>query len=74
MENGEIVGASKTGLKHNEFLKSQFVLSDFRLVFKVKLTPNTANSGVQIRSEPFEEYEMKGCQADIGARLVGQAL
>lgn len=72
VENGEIVGASKTGLKHNEFLKSQFVLSDFRLVFKVKLTPNTANSGVQIRSEPFEEYEMKGCQADIGVGWWGK--
>ena len=28
--------------------------------------PNSANSGVQFRSEPFGEYEMKGCQADIG--------
>src|SRR5204863_5626916 len=66
VENGEIVGKTATGLKHNEFLKSQFVLSDFRLVCKVKLTPNTANSGVQFRSEPFGEYEMRGCQADIG--------
>jgi putative heme-binding domain-containing protein len=66
VENGEIVGKTTTGLKHNEFLKSQFVLSDFRLTFQVKLAPNTENSGVQFRSEPFEEYEMKGCQADIG--------
>lgn len=66
VENGEIVGKTTTGLKHNEFLKSQFVMSDFRLTFQVKLAPNTENSGVQIRSEPFEEYEMKGCQADIG--------
>lgn len=41
------------------------MLSDFRLIFQVKLIPNTGNSGVQFRSEPFEEYEMKGCQADI---------
>ncbi len=66
VENGEIVGQTATGLKHNEFLKSQFVLSDFRLICQVKLTPNSANSGIQFRSEPFGEYEMKGCQADIG--------
>ena len=66
VENGEIVGKTTTGLEHNEFLKSQFVLSDFRLIFQVKLIPNTGNSGVQFRSEPFEGYEMKGCQADIG--------
>jgi len=66
VENGEIVGKTATGLKHNEFLKSQFVLGDFRLVCQVKLTPNTENSGIQFRSEPFGEYEMKGCQADIG--------
>lgn len=72
VENGEIVGASKTGLKQNDFLKSEFVLDDFRLVFKVKLTPNTENSGVQFRSEPFEGHEMKGPQADIGAGWWGK--
>jgi putative heme-binding domain-containing protein len=66
VEGGEIVGKTATGLKHNEFLKNQFVLTDFRLVCKVKLTPNSANSGIQFRSEPFGEYEMKGCQADAG--------
>ncbi len=72
VENGEIVGKTVTGLKHNEFLKSQLVLGDFRLVCKVKLTPNTANSGIQFRSEPFGEYEMRGCQADIGAGWWGK--
>ena len=72
VDNGEIVGESKTGLKHNEFLKSQFMLEDFRLVLRVKLTPNNANSGVQFRSQPFEAYEMKGCQADIGAGWWGK--
>ena len=66
VENGEIVGKSETGLKHNNFLKSQLVLLDFRLICEVKLTPNQANSGIQFRSEPFGEFEMKGCQADIG--------
>ena len=34
------VGRTAAGLKHNEFLKSQMVLEDFRLVLKVKLAPN----------------------------------
>jgi hypothetical protein len=72
VENGEIVGASKTGLKQNDFLKSEFMLDDFRLVFKMKLTPNNANSGVQFRSEPFEGHEMKGPQADAGAGWWGK--
>jgi hypothetical protein len=72
VEKGEIVGQSKTGLKRNEFLKSEFVLENFRLVFQMKLTPNSANSGVQFRSEPFEAYEMRGCQADAGAGWWGK--
>jgi putative membrane-bound dehydrogenase-like protein len=72
VEKGEIVGASRAGLKQNDFLKSEFVLDDFRLVFKVKLTPNNANSGVQFRSEPHEGYEMRGPQADIGAGWWGK--
>jgi putative heme-binding domain-containing protein len=72
VENGEIVGRTTTGLKHNEFLKSQLVLDDFRLVLKVKLTPNKENSGVQFHSEPFGEYEMKGPQADAGAGWWGK--
>jgi hypothetical protein len=72
VENGEIVGRTATGLKHNEFLKSRLTLDDFRLVLKIKLTPNSENSGVQFRSEPFGEYEMKGCQADAGAGWWGK--
>src|SRR6266567_4658839 len=72
VENGEIVGHTATGLKHNEFLKSRMTLGDFRLVLKVKLAPNKENSGVQFRSERFGEYEMKGPQADIGAGWWGK--
>jgi putative membrane-bound dehydrogenase-like protein len=72
VEHGEIVGRTATGLKHNEFLKSRLTLDDFRLVLKIKLTPNSENSGVQFRSEPFGEYEMKGCQADAGAGWWGK--
>jgi putative membrane-bound dehydrogenase-like protein len=72
VDNGEIVGRSATGLKHNEFLKSKMVLDDFRLVLKIKLVPNKENSGVQFRSEKSGAYEMKGPQADAGAGWWGK--
>ena len=72
VENGEIVGKTTTGLKHNEFLKSRMPLENFRLVLKIKLTPNKENSGVQFRSEKFGDYEMKGPQADVGAGWWGK--
>jgi hypothetical protein len=72
VENGEIVGRTATGLQHNAFLKSHFLLEDFRLICKVKLLPNSANSGIQFRSEPFGQHEMKGYQADIGAGWWGK--
>jgi hypothetical protein len=72
VENGEIVGTSRTGLKHNEFLKSQMVFGDFRLVCEVKLTPNKENSGIQFRSEPLPNGEVKGYQADVGAGWWGK--
>jgi putative heme-binding domain-containing protein len=72
VENGEIVGRTTIGLKHNEFLKSKASFEDFRLVVKIKLTPNKENSGIQFRSEPEGQYEMKGPQADAGAGWWGK--
>ncbi|HYE19452.1 MAG TPA: DUF1080 domain-containing protein [Tepidisphaeraceae bacterium] len=66
VDNGEIVGKSEKGLKKNDFLKSKFEVGDFRLIVDVKLTPNTANSGIQFRSIPWKGHEMKGYQADMG--------
>jgi putative membrane-bound dehydrogenase-like protein len=71
VENGEIVGRS-AGLKRNEFLRSQMTAGDFRLRLKVKLVPNKENSGIQFRSEPLPDGEMKGPQADIGAGWWGK--
>ncbi|RLS48693.1 MAG: DUF1080 domain-containing protein [Planctomycetota bacterium] len=62
---GEIV-AKSTGLKNNSFLKSDMELRDFRLKLQVKLTPNEENSGIQFRSEPLPDGEMRGPQADAG--------
>ncbi|HEY2786286.1 MAG TPA: PVC-type heme-binding CxxCH protein [Fimbriiglobus sp.] len=72
VENGEIVGKSATGIKKNDFLKSQIEASDFRLTLKIKLTPNKENSGIQFRSEPIEGGEMRGPQADAGAGWWGK--
>jgi hypothetical protein len=72
VDNGEIVGRTTAGLKHNEFLKSQMMLGDFRLVVKMMLAPNKENSGIQFRSEPHGDFEMKGYQADAGAGWWGK--
>jgi len=72
VENGEIVGKSTTGLKKNTFLKSHLAVENFKLSLKVKLTPNRENSGIQFRSAPLPDGEMKGPQADIGAGWWGK--
>jgi putative heme-binding domain-containing protein len=51
VQDGEIVGKSP---------------EDFKLTLKLKLVPNKENSGVQFRSEPLPDGEMKGPQADVG--------
>jgi putative heme-binding domain-containing protein len=67
VENGELVGKTATGLKNNEFIRNDLEVGDFRLVVKVKLVPNSANSGIQFRSVPVPNSpEMKGYQADAG--------
>jgi len=65
VENGEIVGKSEKGLKKNNFLASALTAGNFRLTLKVKLTPNTENSGIQFRSE-VSDGDAKGYQADAG--------
>ncbi len=71
VQNGEIVGKS-TGLKNNEFLKNSLWFADFRLVLRVKLTPNKENSGVQFRSTVEPGGSVKGYQADVGAGWWGK--
>lgn len=71
VEEGVIIGKTD-GLDHNEFLKSQMLVGDFRLVLQVRLIPNSENSGVQFRSEVLEDGNVKGYQADIGAGWWGK--
>ncbi|HEY1067821.1 MAG TPA: family 16 glycoside hydrolase, partial [Pirellulales bacterium] len=72
VQNGEIVGKSTTGLKKNTFLKSHAAVENFKLSLKVKLAPNKENSGIQFRSAPLADGEMRGPQADIGAGWWGK--
>ncbi|MCE9562559.1 MAG: DUF1080 domain-containing protein [Planctomycetes bacterium] len=72
VDNGEIVGKTTTGLKRNNFLVSQVAVQDFKLSLKVRLSPNKENSGVQFRSEPLPDGEMRGPQADIGVGWWGK--
>jgi putative membrane-bound dehydrogenase-like protein len=71
VEDGELVGKT-TGLNHNEFLVSQYSLGDFRFRCEVKLVKNEGNSGIQLRSVPAGNAEMKGYQADIGVGWWGK--
>src|SRR5262249_46709170 len=71
VEGGEIVGRT-SGLKENEFLKSDLVLGDFRLKCQVQLVGNRGNSGIQFRSEALPDGIVKGYQADIGVGWWGK--
>ena len=71
VENGEIVGRT-AGLKHNAFLVSDLALEDFHLTLEVRLVKNEGNSGIQFRSVPLPNGEMRGYQADIGAGWWGK--
>lgn len=65
VENGEIVGRSP-GIKSNEFLVSDMLVGDFELKAKIKLSPNSGNSGIQFRSTLASNGHVKGYQADAG--------
>lgn len=71
VEDGEIVGRT-TGLKRNHWLTSQYSLGDFKFSVDVKLVKNEGNSGIQFRSEPIANDEVKGYQADVGAGWWGK--
>jgi hypothetical protein len=71
VKDGSIVGSTAPdGLKFNTFLCSEKKYKDFELRFQVKLTGQgwSGNSGVQIRSEIFDQEHLavKGPQCDMG--------
>jgi putative membrane-bound dehydrogenase-like protein len=71
VESGEIIGKTE-GLDHNEFLVSQLALEDFRFKCEVKLLGNQGNSGIQLRSQPLSDGEVRGYQADVGVGWWGK--
>lgn len=68
VQDGAIVGATPNGLQFNTFLCSKKKYKDFELTFQVRLKGGAGNSGVQIRSEVFDQGKLavKGPQCDIG--------
>lgn len=65
VDDGEIIGTT-AGLKENKFLVSELAFEDFDLTVEVKLAKNEGNSGIQFRSQPLANGDVKGYQADIG--------
>lgn len=68
VEDGHIIGETTEDdpLEYNTFLIwEDGVTADFDLRFNYKIESEWANSGVQIRSERFENYRVRGYQPDI---------
>jgi putative heme-binding domain-containing protein len=66
VKDGVIIGETKTGSKKNEFLFNDLLVEDFDLTLKIRVTPNSENSGIQFRSERLSDGHAKGYQADAG--------
>ncbi len=75
IEDGAIIaGSLEKPIPRNEFLCTEKRYRDFELRLKFKLTGarETANAGVQFRSERIPNHnEVKGYQADIGQNYWG---
>ena len=71
VEDGMLIGRSPR-ISYNDFLATEKSFSNFVLRLQVQLVNNAGNSGVQFRSEPLGDGEVKGYQADIGAGWWGK--
>ncbi|HDP33536.1 MAG TPA: DUF1080 domain-containing protein [Candidatus Hydrogenedentes bacterium] len=68
VEDGHIIGETtkENPAKVNTFLIWEGgEIDDFELTFRYKLESEWANSGMQIRSERFDGFRVRGYQADI---------
>lgn len=68
VEEGAIVGETKAepALEYNTFLTWEGdEPGDFDIKFQYKLESEWANSGIQVRSERFDTYRVRGYQPDI---------
>ncbi len=67
VKDGAIVGSSGAKIPRNEFIWSNVLVADFYLVLDVKLTPPSANAGIQFRSKKVDKHgQAEGYQADVG--------
>jgi hypothetical protein len=68
VKDGALIGSAPNGLKFNTFLCSKNKFRDFELSFQVWLIGKSPNSGVQIRSEIFDQkhFAVRGPQCDMG--------
>lgn len=72
-DDGALAGHSDAPVPRSEFIWFNGEVRDFYLAFEVKLDPNTANSGVQFRSQKVDEHgQALGYQADIGQEVWGR--
>ncbi|MBP8127952.1 MAG: DUF1080 domain-containing protein [Candidatus Hydrogenedentes bacterium] len=72
-EDGALTGHSDAQIPRSEFIWFNGEVRDFYLAFDVRLEPNTANSGVQFRSQKIDEHgQALGYQADIGQDVWGR--
>ena len=71
VEDGAIVGSTENQkLKHNSFLATEKSYKNFVLKLQFKL--RNGNSGVQVRSKLFDDFVVRGYQADIAeSRFTG---
>ncbi len=73
VEDGAIVGASAEQIPATAYLWSNVQAANFYFSAEVKLTPATANSGVQFRSKTINEAgQALGLQGDIGKDVWGR--
>jgi HEAT repeat protein len=73
VKEGAIVGHSDTEIPKNTFIWANGEQSDFYLVLDVKLEPESANAGIQLRSKKIDDYgQAQGYQADMGAEVWGR--
>jgi hypothetical protein len=68
-----IVGETKQDPKYNTFFCTKKKYGDFEMTCKILLRDGVGNSGIQIRSEVFdqEKFRVKGPQVDVGAGYFG---
>lgn len=71
VRDGAIIG-KHSGLKYNDFLRTEGSYTNFVLRVKLRLLNNIGNTGVQFRTKAIpDSHEVSGYQADAGQQYWG---